>query len=65
MKVKTSGELWTMQDVMAFLGCSRKTATEMLATKGCPIVPRTSKKGQYIIFADAFKTWIANGGKKS
>ena len=57
-------QIWSIRDVMEYLGVSRKAATAILNTKGCPVVPRM--KGQkYLVFRDAFLEWVGNGGKKA
>lgn len=44
-------------DVMRLYGFSRKEATRLLNTKGCPVLPRES--GQpYRIVKEEFETWL-------
>ena len=44
-------------DVMKLYGFSRKEATRLLNTKGCPVLPRGS--GQpYRIVKEEFETWL-------
>lgn len=48
----------TIQDIMKEYGLSRRKVTELLTTKGCPVLPRT--RGQkYLIYKDAWEKWLA------
>lgn len=46
-----------MDDVMRLYGFSRKEATRLLNTRGCPVLPRES--GQpYRIIQEEFEQWL-------
>ena len=46
-----------IKDVTELYGFSRKEATRLLNTKGCPLLPRES--GQpYRIIKDEFENWL-------
>lgn len=46
-----------MDDVMRLYGFSRKEATRLLNTRGCPVLPRES--GQpYRIIQEEFECWL-------
>lgn len=46
-----------MDDVMKLYGFSRKEATRLLNTRGCPVLPRES--GQpYRIIQEEFEQWL-------
>ena len=53
----TTIEILTMKDVMELYGFSRKEATRLLRTKGCPVLPRQSGS-PYKIIKDEFETWL-------
>lgn len=48
-----------IEDVMREYGLSRKYATKLLNTKGCPVLPRV--KGQkYRVSQEGFEEWLKN-----
>lgn len=50
-------ELLSIEEVMKEYKISRKYATKLLNTKGCPVMPR--KKGQhYRVPKESFREWI-------
>lgn len=55
--MKTTIEIIGMNDVISLYGFSRKEATRLLNTRGCPVLPRES--GQpYRIVKDEFEQWL-------
>lgn len=55
--MKTSIEVIGIRDVIELYGFSRKEATRLLNTRGCPVLPRES--GQpYRIIKDEFENWL-------
>ena len=55
--MKTTIEIIGIADVMMLYGFSRKEATRLLNTKGCPLLPRESGM-PYRIIKDEFETWL-------
>lgn len=59
--MKTSIEVIGIRDVIELYGFSRKEATRLLNTRGCPVLPRES--GQpYRIIKDEFENWLRSRG---
>lgn len=55
--MNTSIEIIGIRDVIELYGFSRKEATRLLNTRGCPVLPRES--GQpYRIVKDEFEMWL-------
>ena len=55
--MRTSIEIIGIKEVLELYGFSRKEATRLLNTKGCPVLPRES--GQpYRIVKDEFENWL-------
>ena len=55
--MQTTIEIIGIKEVIELYGFSRKEATRLLNTKGCPVLPRES--GQpYRIVKDEFETWL-------
>ena len=55
--MKTTIEIVGIRDIVELYGFSRKEATRLLNTKGCPVLPRES--GQpYRVVKDEFETWL-------
>lgn len=55
--MKTTIEIIGMNDVISLYGFSRKEATRLLNTRGCPVLPRES--GQpYRVVRDEFEQWL-------
>ena len=53
----TSIEIIGIKEVIELYGFSRKEATRLLNTRGCPLLPRES--GQpYRIVKDEFEQWL-------
>ena len=53
----TTIEIIGMTEVIELYGFSRKEATRLLNTKGCPVLPRQS--GQpYRIVKEEFENWL-------
>ena len=46
-----------LKDVMQLYGLSRKQATRLLNTKGCPVLPRRDGDN-YRIIQDEFEQWL-------
>lgn len=60
--MKTTIEIIGMNDVISLYGFSRKEATRLLNTRGCPVLPRES--GQpYRIVRDEFEQWLRSRRK--
>ena len=55
--MKTSIEVIGIKEVIDLYGFSRKEATRLLNTKGCPVLPRESGM-PYRIIKDEFETWL-------
>ena len=56
-KMHTTIEIIGMTEVIELYGFSRKEATRLLNTKGCPVLPRQS--GQpYRIVKEEFENWL-------
>ena len=53
----TSIELIGIKEVTELYGLSRKKATRLLNTKGCPVLPRESGE-PYLIIKDEFEQWL-------
>jgi len=55
--METTIEIIGIKEVTALYGFSRKEATRLLNTKGCPVLPRES--GQpYRIVKEEFEHWL-------
>ena len=55
--MQTTINIISITDVMKLYGFSRKEATRLLNTKGCPVLPRDS--GQpYRIVQEEFEIWL-------
>lgn len=55
--MKTTIEIIGIRDVVELYGFSRKEATRLLNTRGCPVLPRES--GQpYRLVKDEFEQWL-------
>lgn len=46
-----------LKDIMELYGLSRKQATRLLNTKGCPVLPRRDGDN-YRIVQEEFETWL-------
>lgn len=55
--MQTDIEILTMNDILELYGFSRKEATKMLNTKGCPVLPRVDG-APYRVIKDEFETWL-------
>ena len=55
--MKTSIKIITLKDIMELYGFSRKRATALLNTKGCPILPREDGQN-YKVIQDEFEMWL-------
>ena len=55
--MKTSIEVIGIKDVIDLYGFSRKEATRLLNTRGCPVLPRESGM-PYRIIKDEFESWL-------
>lgn len=55
--METNIEILTMNDILNLYGFSRKEATKLLNTKGCPVLPRVDG-APYRIIKDEFETWL-------
>lgn len=55
--MKTSIEVIGIKDVIELYGFSRKEATRLLNTRGCPVLPRESGM-PYRIIKDEFENWL-------
>jgi predicted DNA-binding transcriptional regulator AlpA len=55
--MKTSIEIIGIKEVTELYGFSRKEATRLLNTKGCPVLPRESGM-PYRVVKDEFETWL-------
>lgn len=55
--MKTTIEVIGIRDVIELYGFSRKEATRLLNTRGCPVLPRESGM-PYRIIKDEFETWL-------
>ena len=47
----------SLKELMAIYGFSRKEATKLINTRGCPVLPRESG-APYRIIKDEFETWL-------
>ena len=55
--MQTTIEIISIIDVMRLYGFSRREATRLLNTRGCPVLPRES--GQpYRIVKEEFEIWL-------
>jgi len=60
--MKTTIEIIGMNEILLLYGFSRKEATRLLNTRGCPVLPRES--GQpYRIVRDEFEQWLRSRRK--
>ena len=60
--MKTTIEIIGMNEILLLYGFSRKEATSLLNTRGCPVLPRES--GQpYRIVRDEFEQWLRSRRK--
>lgn len=60
--MNTTIEIIGMNEILELYGFSRKEATRLLNTKGCPVLPRES--GQpYRIVKDEFEQWLRSRRK--
>lgn len=55
--MKTTIHIITLKDIMELYGFSRKQATKLLNTKGCPILPRSDGQN-YRVIQDEFEQWL-------
>lgn len=55
--MQTDIELIGIKEVTELYGLSRKKATRLLNTKGCPVLPRDSGE-PYLIVKDEFEKWL-------
>lgn len=55
--MKTSIEVIGIKEVIELYGFSRKEATRLLNTRGCPVLPRESGM-PYRIIKDEFENWL-------
>ena len=46
-----------MKEIMELYGFTRKEATRLLHTKGCPLLPR-EWNAPYRVVKDEFETWL-------
>lgn len=49
----------TLQDIMNLYGFTRKQATKLVNTKGCPLIPRCDG-APYRVIQDEFERWLRN-----
>lgn len=47
----------SLKELMAIYGFSRKEATKLINTRGCPVLPRESG-APYRIIKDEFEAWL-------
>lgn len=55
--MKTTIEIIGIRDVVELYGFSRKEATRLLNTRGCPVLPRESGM-PYRVVKDEFEQWL-------
>ena len=55
--MKTTIVILGLKDIMALYGFSRKEATRLLNTRGCPVLPRESG-WPYRVIQGEFETWL-------
>ena len=55
--MQTTIEIIGIKDVCVLYGFSRKEATRLLNTRGCPVLPR-QPGGPYRIIKDEFERWL-------
>lgn len=55
--MKTNIEIIGIKEVIDLYGFSRKEATRLLNTRGCPVLPRESGM-PYRVVKDEFETWL-------
>lgn len=55
--MKTTIKIIGLRDVMDLYGFSRKQATRLLNTKGCPVLPRRDGDN-YRLIQDEFEQWL-------
>lgn len=55
--METSITIISLKDVMNLYGLSRKQATRLLNTKGCPVLPRRDGDN-YRIVKEEFELWL-------
>lgn len=60
--MKTTIEIIGMNEILALYGFSRKEATRLLNTRGCPVLPRESGM-PYRIVRDEFENWLRSRRK--
>lgn len=60
--MNTTIEIIGMNEILELYGFSRKEATRLLNTKGCPVLPRTSGM-PYRIVKDEFEQWLRSRRK--
>ena len=48
-----------MNEILELYGFSRKEATKLLNTRGCPVLPRESGE-PYRVIQEEFETWLRN-----
>ena len=55
--METNITIISLKDVMNLYGLSRKQATRLLNTKGCPVLPRRDGDN-YRIVKEEFELWL-------
>ena len=55
--MNTTITIISLKDVMELYGFSRKQATRLLNTKGCPVLPRRDGDN-YRVIQDEFEQWL-------
>lgn len=55
--MKTTIQIIGLRDIMGLYGFSRKEATRLLNTRGCPVLPRESGM-PYRVIQEEFELWL-------
>ena len=55
--MSTDIEILSLKEIMYLYGFTRKEATKLINTKGCPVLPRESG-APYRIIKDEFERWL-------
>ena len=56
-----SNEMWGIEEVMEYTGLTRRGATRLLKTEGCPTMPR-GKGEKYQVPSQGFIKWFSDCG---
>jgi hypothetical protein len=55
--MSTDIEIISLSKIMDLYGFSRKEATKLVRTKGCPVLPRVDG-APYRVIKDEFESWL-------